>query len=256
MLYYSSNVGALQLNELTGIEKFYKAVQAFGYGQPTGVDMAGEEAGIVRDPKAPDFSSLNFNTNSYGQGIAVTPLQQVRMAAMIGNDGVMMRPYIVQKRCHGEQCVETEPEVVGHPVSPEVARTVRSMLVDSANHYAPVVWAERTGDYGDAWLVPGYRVAAKTGTSTVPDGNGGFEDRTIGSVVGLAPADQPRYAILVKIDHPKDDIWGVATAIPVYQTLAEKLMRYERIAPNPEFYSPGQQEITAEGADENEGEEP
>lgn len=253
VLYYSSNVGALHLNELTGIEKFYAAVKAFGYGEPTGVDMAGEEAGIVRDPKAPDFSSLNFNTNSYGQGIAVTPLQQVRMVAMIGNDGVMMRPYIVQKRCHGDVCEETQPEVVGHPVSPEVARTVRSMLVDSANHYAPVVWAAQTGDYGDAWLVPGYRVAAKTGTSTVPDGRGGFEDWTIGSVLGLAPADQPRYAILVKIDHPKDDIWGVATAIPVYQTLAEKLMRYERIAPNPEFYSPGQQEITANAG---EGEQP
>jgi cell division protein FtsI (penicillin-binding protein 3) len=114
------------------------------------------------------------------------------------------------------------------------------MLIDSANHYAPVVWAKQTGIYDDTWLVPGYKVAAKTGTSTVPNGQGGFEDWTIGSVVGLVPAEQPRYAVLVKIDHPKDDIWGVSTAVPVYQAIASQLVTYERIAPDNNLYGPGQ----------------
>jgi cell division protein FtsI (penicillin-binding protein 3) len=250
VLYYSSNVGALQFNELTGPEAFYKKVGELGYGTPTGVDMSGEESGIVRDPNAPDFSPLNFNTNSYGQGIAVTPLQQVRMVATIGNDGVMMKPYVVQRRCHGEVCSETQPQVMGRPIKPEVARRVRLMLIDSANHYAPVVWAAKTGIYDDTWLVPGYKVAAKTGTSTVPNGQGGFEDWTIGSVVGLVPAEQPRYAVLVKIDHPKDDIWGVSTAVPVYQTIATQLLTYERIAPDDTLYGPGQRpEAKADGTD-------
>ncbi|GAB4176736.1 MAG: penicillin-binding protein 2 [Roseiflexaceae bacterium] len=240
VLYYSSNVGALQLGEMTGVETFYKKLGELGYGKLTGVDMAGEGPGLVWDPNAPDFSPLSFNTNAYGQGIAVTPLQQVRMVATIGNDGMLMRPYIVERRCHADACIETQPKVMGQPIKPEVARTVRMMLVDSANHYAPVVWAERTGSYEDTWLVPGYKVAAKTGTSTVPNGRGGFEDWTIGSVAGLVPAEQPRYAVLVKIDHPKDDIWGVSTAIPVYQVIASRLVTYERIAPDPALYGPGQ----------------
>ncbi len=249
MLYFSSNVAAVQFNELTGPETFYKKVSELGYGKQTGVDLANEGAGIVANPNAPDFSPLSFNTNSYGQGIAVTPLQQVRMVATIGNDGVMLKPYVVQRECHGATCVDTQPTVMGKPIKPEIARMVRRMLIDSANHYAPVVWAERTGSFEDTWLVPGYKVAAKTGTSTVPDGKGGFEDWTIGSVVGLVPAEQPRYAVLVKIDHPKDDIWGVSTAVPVYQAIASRLVTYERIAPNPELYGPGQKpEVTAEEA--------
>jgi cell division protein FtsI (penicillin-binding protein 3) len=240
VLYYSSNVGALQLNELTGADRFYKKVAELGYGKPTGVDLSGEEAGLVRDPNAADFSPLTLDTNAYGQGIAVTPLQQVRMVAAIGNDGILMRPYIVQRRCQQQECTDTEPEIAGRPIKPEIARGVRTMLIDSANHYAPVVWAERTGDYNDTWLVPGYKVGAKTGTSTVPNGVGGFEDWTIGSVVGLVPAEQPRYAVLVKIDHPKDDIWGVSTAVPVYQAIAARLLTYERIAPDPALYGPGQ----------------
>lgn len=240
VLYYSSNVGALQLNEITGAEKFYAMVRAFGYGQPTGVDMAGEEAGIVNDPSAPDFSPIVLDTNAYGQGIAVTPLQQVRMVAALGNDGRVMQPYVVQKRCHGERCETAQPKQVGQPIEPGVAWTIRRMLVNAANHYAPVVWGPRTGDYRDTWLVPGYQVCAKTGTSSIPDGHGGYGDGTIGSVVGLAPAENARYAVLVKIDRPKDDIWGVSTAIPVYQAIVEQLLRYERIAPDAGLVGPGQ----------------
>jgi cell division protein FtsI (penicillin-binding protein 3) len=252
VLYYSSNVGALQLGELTGVETFYKKVADLGYGRPTGVDMAGESIGLVADPNAPDFSPLSFNTNAYGQGIAVTPLQQVRMVATIGNDGALMKPYIVERRCHAGDCINTQPEKVGQPIKPEVARMVRTMLIDSANHYAPVVWAPLTGNSDDTWLVPGYKVAAKTGTSTVPNGEGGFEDWTIGSVAGLVPAEQPRYAVLVKIDHPKDDIWGVSTAIPVYQAIAARLVTYERIAPDPALYGPGQTPEAIEETDASE----
>lgn len=246
MLYYSSNVGAIQFNEKTGPDTFYAKVAELGYGSATGIDMGGESPGIVANHKDPNFSMLQFDTNSYGQGIAVTPLQQVMMAATIGNDGVRMRPFIVQRRCHGDQCTETRPQQLGNPIKAEVAREVRNMLVDAANHYAPIVWTERTGSESDTWLVPGYKIAAKTGTSTVPDGYGGFEEWTIGSVLGLVPAEQPRYAVLVKIDHPKDDIWGLVTAVPVYQIIAEQLVRYERIAPDPALYGPGQKPEVAQ----------
>lgn len=234
VLYYSSNVGALQLNELTGAENFYKAVRDFGFGQPTGVDIAGEAAGLIRDPSTPDWSALDLDLNAYGQSIAVTPLQIARMVAAIGNDGKLMRPYIVQRRCHADDCTTTQPEQVGQPIEPGVAWTVRRMLVNSANHYANPIPPD------NLWLVPGYQVTAKTGTSSVPDGKGGYEDWTIGSVAGLAPVENARYAILVKIDHAKDDIWGVRTALQPYRKIVEQLMRYERIAPDPGLVGPGQ----------------
>jgi cell division protein FtsI (penicillin-binding protein 3) len=240
VLYYSSNVGALQFNEITGPEKFYKTVKDFGYGKATGVDIAGESDGIVKEQDSPAWSPLDLDTNAFGQAIGVTPLQQVRMVAAVGNDGKLMRPYVVQKRCHADNCVETKPQQVGQPIGPQVAQTIRQMLIKSANHYAPAVWGPVTGDYSDTFLVPGYEVCAKTGTSQIPDGQGGYMDATIGSVVGLAPAGNPRYAILVKIDWPKDDPYGVGTAIPVYQAVAAQLLRYQRIAPDPTLVGAGQ----------------
>jgi cell division protein FtsI (penicillin-binding protein 3) len=233
VLKFSSNVGALQFNEMTGPDKFYQIVHEYGFGKPTGVDLAGEEGGIVHDASEPDWSPITLDTNAYGQSIAVTPLQLVRMAAAVGNGGKLMRPYILQKSCHGDSCQTTQPHQDGQPISPDVAATVRKMLVVSANHYA-----DQDGTASN-FMMPGYQVGAKTGTSSIPE-NGGYSSDVIGSVVGLAPADTPRYAILVKIDRPQDDIWGVLTALPVYEAIIEQLLRYERIAPDPSLVGPGQ----------------
>ncbi len=234
MLYYSSNVAVLQFNELTGKDKFYAMVDAFGYGKATGVDLAGEQDGIVKDPNAESWSPLDLDTNAFGQAILVTPLQQVRMVAAIGNDGRLMRPYVVEQVCHAGNCTATQPQPQGQPIGPEVARVLRQMIVNSANGYVNPVKPDTL------WLVPGYAVGAKTGTSQIPDGHGGYGAGTIGSVAGLAPAEHPRYAILVKIDYPKDDPFGVNTALPVYRKIVEQLMRYERIAPDPNFVGPDQ----------------
>ena len=131
--------------------------------------------------------------------------------------------------------------MAGRPIEKGVAGTVRRMLVNAANHYAPVVWGPQTGDYSDQWLVPGYQVAAKTGTSSIPLEGGGYDPSyTIGSVLGFAPAEGARYVVLVKIDRPKDDIWGVGTAIPVFYKVMDELLRYEKIPPDPGLISPGQ----------------
>ncbi|NJO84192.1 MAG: penicillin-binding protein 2 [Blastochloris sp.] len=241
VLYYSSNVGALQLNELTGAEAFYRSIQAFGFGEFSGVDLGGEEKGIVNSVFSPNYNDLTLLTNSYGQGISVTPLQMVQAAGAIANDGRLMQPYIVEQRCEDGECIATEPIVRAQVVDPGVAWTVRRMLVQSANHYAPVVWASRTGSYADQWLVPGYQVAAKTGTASIPLPGGGYDPNyTIGSVLGFAPAEDTRYVVLVKVDRPKDDIWGVGTAIPLYYRIVDQLMRHERIAPDGQLFSAGQ----------------
>lgn len=241
MLYYSSNVAALQFNELTGPEVFYRTLTRFGFGQPTGVDLAGEESGIVNFYGSPGYNPLTFLVNAYGQAISVTPLQLVQAAAAIANDGVMMQPYVVQRICRDGDCVQTTPRVAGKPIEPEVARAVREMLVDSANHYAPVIWGPRTGNWSDQWLVPGYRVAAKTGTASIPLPGGGYDPTyTIGSVLGIAPVDDPRFVVLVKIDRPKKDTLGVLTAIPVYYNVVDQLLRYIHLPPDRTLVSPGQ----------------
>jgi cell division protein FtsI (penicillin-binding protein 3) len=241
MLYYSSNIGALQLVEMMGPTDFYQMVRAFGFGELSGVDLGGEEIGIIHDTDPRHYNGLTLLTNSYGQGISVTPLQMTQAAAVIANDGVLMQPYVVEKICEDGECKETRPTARRQVIDPGVAWTVRRMLVRSANHYAPVVWAGQTGSYGDQWLVPGYQVGAKTGTSSIPIAGGGYDPNfTIGSVLGFAPAEDARYAVLVKVDRPRDDIWGVATAIPLYYHVVEQLLRYEGIPPDPHLRSPGQ----------------
>ena len=240
VLYFSSNVGALQFNEMTGPAKFYKAVKQLGYGEPTGIDVAGEGGGIVKSPDMPSWGPIDLYTNAYGQGIAVTPLQQVRMAATIANGGKVLRPYVVQKICHNGTCTETKPEVVSRPFSAETTAEVRAMLVDSANHYGGVVWGEITGDLSDQWLVPGYKVAAKTGTSDISAGTAGYTGRVVGSVLGFGPVDAARYAVLVKIDEPDGDAYGVMSAIPTYQAVMDELLRFDRVKPDPELVHPGQ----------------
>ncbi len=226
VLYYSSNIGALLFAEMTGESVFYHTVDAFGFGKLTGIELPGETAGIYWRPGSAGYTPINLDTNAFGQGIAVTPLQVARMAATIANNGVMMRPYIIKSRCVKGVCVETEPREQGRPIDADVAYRVRQMVMKSANHYVNATQPDSN------WLVPGFKVGAKTGTSSIPDGNGGYTNQTIGSVVGMAPLDVPRYAVFVKIDRPQDDIWGVRTALPVYRRIVAELMRYDRIAPD------------------------
>ncbi len=226
VLYYSSNIGALLFAELTGESIFYDTVDAFGFGKLTGIELPGETAGIYWKPGTTGYTPINLDTNAFGQGIGVTPLQVVRMAATIANNGVMMRPFIIKSRCTDGVCVETQPSEQGRPIDADVAYRVRKMVMKSANHYVNATQPDTN------WLVPGFKVGAKTGTSSIPDGHGGYTSETIGSVVGMAPLDVPRYAVIVKIDRPQDDIWGVRTALPVYRRIVAELMRYDRIAPD------------------------
>ncbi|NBU63678.1 MAG: hypothetical protein EBS29_04135 [Chloroflexia bacterium] len=147
------------------------------------------------------------------------------MTATIANNGVMMRPYIIQSRCRNGECVNTVPREQGRPIDADVANRVRQMVMKSANHYVNVNQPDTN------WLIPGYKVGAKTGTSSIP-GEQVYTNQTIGSVAGMAPIDAPRYAVLVKIDRPQDDQFGVRTALPVYRQIMIKLMRYDRIAPD------------------------
>ncbi len=243
VIFHSSNVGALQYAEMAGQETYYQGIDDFGYGAPTGIELGGEEGGIVQWPDSTeDWRPIVLSTNGYGQGISVTPLQHVRGIAAIANGGKVMQPYIIKEWCEKGECHQTEPKVLREVISPEVASDVADMMVRVANGsyaFGVGMWVDCLGEHYDpaggpgsgVALVPGYNVAAKTGTSSIPNGQGGYENSTMGSIAGFAPAEKPAFAVLVKLDRTKD-IWGMS-AIPVYARTMSRLLTHSHIPPNP-----------------------
>jgi cell division protein FtsI (penicillin-binding protein 3) len=242
MMYYSSNVAALQFGEKIGKEQFYKYLELFGYGQPTGIDLGGEEVGIVHTPGDGTWSDIYLNTNSYGHGLGVTALQHLTAYNTLANGGMLMRPHVVKEVCDGTQCTPTEPQVVRQVLDRSVTDLLRPMLGHNSEHYGASVWSPFTGVLTDQPLVPGYRVAAKTGTSLLINETGVYQEgMAIASIAGWAPLEQPRVTLLVKVDRPKTSVYGTDAAGPSFQRLMTQLMRYYRIPPDASYVAPGQQ---------------
>lgn len=214
ILVKSLNVGAAWLSTQMGAETFYRYVRAFGIGRPTGVDLQGEIAGQLWLPS--DFEhwhDSNLGTNSFGQGVAVTPLQMITAIATVANDGTRLRPHVVSRQIAPDGSVsEFQPDAETHQViSPQTARAVAEIMVRGVEEGA-------TGAY-----IPGYRIAGKTGTAQIPIPGGYDPNRTIVSFVGFAPVPNPQVVILVKLDRPQTSIWAGDTAVPAFRRLAERL---------------------------------
>ncbi|MDW8067572.1 MAG: penicillin-binding protein 2 [Anaerolineae bacterium] len=209
---HSLNVGAAWLATRMGPELFYRYVRAFGFGQPTGVDLEGEVAGMVHLPGDLDWYDSYLGANAYGQGIAVTPMQMAAAVAAVANGGRLMRPYVVARQIRPDGSVlESRPVIRGQPISPETARAVSEILARAVEQYMPQA------------AVPGYRVAGKTGTAQIPV-PGGYDPRgTVASFVGYGPVEDPRLLILVRLDRPRTSPWASQTAAVVFQRLAQRL---------------------------------
>lgn len=221
VLVQSLNVGAATVSLQMGPNDFYRRLRAFGLGQSTGVDLQGEARGTMLVPGDPDWSESNLLTNSYGQGIAVTPLQMLTAISAIANGGLMMQPHVVYQVRDGDQIYTSEPSTLGRPISEETARVVTEMMV-------AVV---RDGLDGRA-SVPGYTIAGKTGTAQIPVPGLGYDPRgSIVTFVGFFPADDPQVSVLVKLDRPTD-YWGSTVAAPVFARLAERLAILLNIPPD------------------------
>jgi cell division protein FtsI (penicillin-binding protein 3) len=207
----SSNIGATKIGQRLGAKSYYQTLRAFGLGAPTGVDVAGEQGGILRPLEA--WKPIDLATASFGQGVAVTPLQLAAAYAAIANGGIAMRPYIVKRVVDesGEPLVENQPTVVRRVVSEKTAREVTNILetVVSPKGTAPLA------------QIPGLAIAGKTGTAQKVDFvHGGYARGRIASFVGFFPADDPQIVMLVVIDEPQTTIWGGTAAAPVFRSIA------------------------------------
>ena len=222
ILIQSLNVGAAWLSTRMGPETFYRYVQAFGIGQPTGVDLAGEVAGQLWLPEDYErWHDSNLGMNAFGQGLAVTPLQMIGAVATVANGGTRLRPHIVDRRIASDGTVSTfRPAIEAQVISPQTARTLMEMMVRTVEEGSPQA------------RVPGYRIAGKSGTAQIPIPGGYDREGTITSFVGFGPVPDPRLIILVKLNRPKTSPWASETAVRAFQRLAARLFVVLGIPPD------------------------
>ena len=211
ILAYSLNVGIAHVSTSLGEETFYAYLKRFGCGDYMGIDLDGEATGTVKEPGSKNWYGSDLGTNSFGQGIAVTPIQMIATVAVVANGGVLMKPYVVERIVDDQGAIVTQPTEVRQVISAQTAEQLTDMLVEAVERGAELA------------TVPGYDVAGKTGTAQIPVGDGYDPELTIASFVGYAPADDPQFIALVKIDKPRLDPWGAEVAAPVFRAIAEQL---------------------------------
>ncbi|MCB0215614.1 MAG: penicillin-binding protein 2 [Caldilineae bacterium] len=222
MMVNSLNVGAVWTAGQLGREPFYRALSDFGFGVPTGVDLAAEASGIVHWPavEGEDWYAGNLATNSFGQGLSATPLQVAAAIAAIANDGRLMQPYVLAEALPaGRPGVPTQPRMVRQVIGAESAREVRQLMQAVVD------------DKATQAALPGYAVAGKTGTSQIPV-PGGYDDTgTIASFAGFLPVDQPQVLILTKVDRPHA-VRGSDVAAPLFREVAKAVVAALDIPPD------------------------
>mgnify|MGYP000985851577 FL=1 len=207
---------ALQL----GPDQFYSYLDKFGIGHRTNIDLANEEVYPLSEPGDPTWYTVNLATNSFGQGVAVTPIQMIMAASALANDGRMVAPHILHAYIQNGKQYETNPQIVGNPISERTADVLTEMLAISLEQEA-----------SDA-LVEGYRVAGKTGTAEIAINGSYSTGATNASFVGWGPVDDPQFLVYVWLEQPKSSIWGSVVAAPVFRDVVEQLVVLMNIPPD------------------------
>jgi len=215
----SSNVGMVYIGEKLGNKKIYNYLEKFGFGQNTGIDLEGEASGYLK-PKA-NWYPIDYATVTFGQGIAITPIQMIRAFASIINGGYLMKPYIVQKIISKNKITEIKPQVERRVVSQMTSEIIRKMLISTVEN------AEAKWDRPKGFLIGG-----KTGTAQVPIKGIYDASKTIASFIGFAPANNPRFLTFVILYEPQSSQWGSETAAPLFFEITKDLIVYYGISPS------------------------
>jgi cell division protein FtsI/penicillin-binding protein 2 len=217
---HSLNVCLAKVAEILGPTRFYAYLEKFGIGQNTQVDIAGESHQPLRLPGDANWYPIDLGTNSFGQGLAVTPLQLAMAVAAVPNDGKIMAVHVVRSMIINGRQYDTPLKVVGTPIKPEVAREMSEMLAITLEKEA-----------SDA-LVEGYRVAGKTGTAEIPTPYGYTLSETNASFVGWGPVDDPRFLVYIWLEKPTSSRWGSVVAAPVFSEVVKNLVVLMNIPPD------------------------
>jgi len=216
----SLNTGVVFVQQKISKDNFKKYVKNFGFGDKTGVDLSGEAAGDTRNLKT--NGDIEFANMSFGQGIAVTPIQMISAISALANGGVLMKPRVVDEKIYADGERQITPSIeAGRVVSKETALALTKMLVSVVeNGY-------------DKAKVPGYLVAGKTGTAQIPEkGKKGYSEDTIHTFVGYAPAYSPRFSVLIKLDRPRGVRFAAESLTPVFSDIMSYLLSYYEVPPD------------------------
>ena len=217
----SVNTGMVQLGMELGAHRLTNYSKLFGFGEPTGIELPGEESGILY--KAEDMYKPDVATMAIGQGIAVTPIQMLRAICSIANGGELVQPYIIKKVVapNGDVVREGHKKVIRQVISKDTASKMRDMMEQVV-----------TDGGGQSAAIKGYRIAGKTGTAEKLAEKGGYEkDKYIASFVGFVPADKPKYAMIVMIDDPQGAFYGSQVAAPIFRDTLQQILVAKGIQP-------------------------
>ncbi|MFN8380666.1 MAG: penicillin-binding protein 2 [Anaerolineales bacterium] len=219
-LQHSLNVCMVTITAQMGAGIFYDYMDAFGFGHLTGVDLDGEVSGRLKVPGDSDWYPVDLGTNSFGQGVTATPMQVMMAVSSVANNGRMVVPHALYAMVRDGRQYNVPAQFAGSPIKEVTADTLSEMLAISLEAEASQA------------LVPGYRIAGKTGTAQIPVD--GFYDstQTNTSFIGWGPVDDPRFMIYVWLERPSESIWGAETAAPVFAEMAEKTVLLLDIPPD------------------------
>ena len=217
---HSDNTGMVYVAQKLGVEGMIKYLNRFGIGDLTGIDLQGEVSPGLKDKNL--WYPVDLATTGFGQGISITPIELLSAISTIANKGKRMQPFVVSAIQNPDKStVKIEPKVLSKPISEETAKVMTEIMVNAV-------------DNGEAsWVrLKGYRVAGKTGTASIPIAGHYDPNQTIASFVGFAPANDPKFVMLVIFNRPQSSIYGAETAAPVFFQIAKDLLIYYQIPPN------------------------
>lgn len=214
----SSNVGIVYVGQKLGNDKIFSYLERFGFGRDTGIDLQGEATGYLKPKNS--WYPIDFVTVTFGQGIAVTPIQMVQAFSSLINGGKLLEPYVVKKVVFQQEEKIIKPTVKRTVMSKKTSDIIKKMLLS-------------TVEKGEVkWLIPkGYKIAGKTGTAQIPIEGHYDPTKTVASFIGFAPVTNPQFLALVVLREPKTSSWGSETAAPLFFEIAKELLVYYNIAP-------------------------
>jgi cell division protein FtsI/penicillin-binding protein 2 len=219
-LQHSLNVCLAWIATQMGPQSFYGYMERFGLGHPTGIDLSGEAMGRLKVPGDSDWYNVDLGTNAFGQGVTVTPLQMLMAVSSVANNGHMVTPHVLYSMLRDGHQYNVPSQYAGSPISVETAHTLNEMLAISLEKESSQA------------LLPGYRLAGKTGTAQIPTDFGYDATHTNVSFIGWGPVDDPQFMVYVWLQKPSASIWSSETAAPVFSEVAEQTVVLLNIPPD------------------------
>ncbi len=234
ILELSNNTGAAWVGHQVGFSRFADYVDKFGLGQKTGIDLQGEEQGIVRDPNS--WRDIDLANMSFGQGISLTPIQLITAFSSLVNGGKLYKPFVVKemiskKPSEGGKIIrnqiDTNPIVVTSTIKPFTSEQIRYMLKSVVENGEFKWFVKQAG-------MDRYEVGGKTGTAQIPV-NGRYDpNQTNVTFIGFAPVDEPKFVMVMKLSKPSTSTYSATTVVPLWMATARELMDTFSIPPSDE----------------------